>query len=233
MADRHFQFASPFLYLLPRAPRRICSFRRRCIRSRSIRTSSEAVTPVRKRPMTTRTSRGVPDHPRAVPDSGLVDRWQAATAGRRRSGDRPRVGAVLVLTEPGAWVGSGVAVVYLAVRLARMGKTAVFRGLLIVTAVGLVVLVAAGRSVITDRLANGKSNTLRGNLSGIAVDAIASPILGYGDRARSGAAPVPSPSGRHRHARAARQQAVGATVSFICRSSPTASCTCFFLGFFA
>jgi len=91
----------------------------------------------------------------------------------------------------GLWLGVGFAVVYCGVRLAARGKI----GVLGVLAAGLVVvvvlvLVSPLQGVITQRLANGKSNTIRSTLSHqAAVDSLASPVLGFGGtRKRQGSA---------------------------------------------
>jgi O-Antigen ligase len=91
----------------------------------------------------------------------------------------------------GVWLGALVAVAYLAVRLAARGRLALLGGLAAGLAVlTVLVLVSPLHGVISQRLANGKSNTIRMTLSTQAVeDALASPVLGYGDtRQRQGSA---------------------------------------------
>jgi O-Antigen ligase len=83
----------------------------------------------------------------------------------------------------GLWVGVGVGVIYLALRFAARGKLAMLGGIagvLIVAA--LVILASPLQNLIADRYTHGQSNTGRLNLTGIAIDdAIASPVIGYGD----------------------------------------------------
>jgi hypothetical protein len=91
----------------------------------------------------------------------------------------------------GVWLGILAAVVYLAFRLAARGRLALLGGLAAALAVlAMLVLVSPLHGVISQRLANGKSNTIRTTLSAQAVrDALASPVLGYGDtRQRQGSA---------------------------------------------
>lgn len=102
--------------------------------------------------------------------------------------------ALVVLVDSlnrGVWLGVLVAVAYLAVRLAARGRMSLLGGLVAgLAALVLLVLVSPLHGVISQRLANGKSNTIRMTLSTQAVeDALASPVLGYGDtRQRQGSA---------------------------------------------
>lgn len=83
----------------------------------------------------------------------------------------------------GLWIGVGVAVIYLALRFAARGKLAMLGGIcgaLVLAA--LVILASPLQNLIADRYAHGQSNTGRLNLTGISIDdAIASPVIGYGD----------------------------------------------------
>jgi hypothetical protein len=83
----------------------------------------------------------------------------------------------------GAWIGAGLSVGYLAIRFALRGRTALLAGLAAIIAIGaLLVVVTPLKGVVTDRLHHGKSNNLRANLSSLSVtDALASPIIGFGD----------------------------------------------------
>ncbi|MBO0773671.1 MAG: O-antigen ligase family protein [Actinobacteria bacterium] len=89
----------------------------------------------------------------------------------------------------GLWIGLGVALCYAAVRFAARGRMALL-GLLCGCVVALAVLIVATplRQVITTRLANGQSNSIRSSLTVSAVRAAeASPVLGFGDtRAQAG-----------------------------------------------
>jgi hypothetical protein len=83
----------------------------------------------------------------------------------------------------GVWIGIGVAIGYLALRLAAKGRVALLGGLVAVIAlVGILLLVTPLHGIVSGRLANGKSDILRSKLSALAVqDAVASPLIGYGD----------------------------------------------------
>jgi hypothetical protein len=83
----------------------------------------------------------------------------------------------------GAWIGAGISVAYLAFRFALKGRTALLAGLAALIAIGaLLIVVTPLGGVVTSRLQHGKSNNLRANLSSLAVtDALASPVIGYGD----------------------------------------------------
>lgn len=83
----------------------------------------------------------------------------------------------------GAWIGAGLSVGYLAIRFALRGRAALLAGLAAIIAIGaLLVVVTPLKGVVTDRLHHGKSDNLRANLSSLSVtDALASPIIGFGD----------------------------------------------------
>jgi hypothetical protein len=111
--------------------------------------------------------------------------------------DRPSRATVIVLAaalvpvllsyDRGLWLAIVLGVAYLAVRLARQGKT----GLLVVVSgvtllAVLVVLLSPIQDLITTRLQNGSSNTARNSLSVISVnEALSSPMIGYGDTRRA------------------------------------------------
>jgi hypothetical protein len=83
-----------------------------------------------------------------------------------------------------SWIGAGLAVGYLAVRLALKGKGAMLLGLVAALAVvGLLVLATPLNDVFSARLhAQHNSDQLRSSLDTLAVrDALSSPIIGYGD----------------------------------------------------
>ncbi len=108
--------------------------------------------------------------------------------GRRR---RPIViGIALLALAPllyslnrGAWIGAGLSAAYLAVRFALRGRAAPLAGLAAVIAIGALLTVATPLGgVISSRLHHGRSNNLRANLSSLAIrDALASPVIGFGD----------------------------------------------------
>ena len=83
----------------------------------------------------------------------------------------------------GLWIGLIFAVGYLGVRLAAQGRLAVLGGLVsaLVLAAMLIGLTPL-QGMISQRLANGASDTRRGSLAVAAtVDAVSSPLVGYGD----------------------------------------------------
>lgn len=90
----------------------------------------------------------------------------------------------------GLWVAVGIAVVYVAVRLALRGKLAAILGIAGALAIGGLVFVASPlNTIISQRLAHPKSNDLRTSLSEAAFrGALESPIIGWGsDRELQGA----------------------------------------------
>jgi hypothetical protein len=123
------------------------------------------------------------------------------------------IGPLLYSLNRGAWVGAILSVVYVAVRLATRGKMAMLGGIcaLLVASVLLVVLTPLS-SVITSRLQNGKSNDLRTQLSGLAVtDALASPVIGYGDTRQEQGSPASIAVGPSAKCPTCGQLAVGST----------------------
>jgi hypothetical protein len=90
---------------------------------------------------------------------------------------------VVLSQDRGLWIGLMVAILYLAVRLALYGKMALLLALGGTLALAAVVILASPLStLVSQRLQNGKSNSIRGSLTQIAVkDAESSPIIGYGD----------------------------------------------------
>jgi hypothetical protein len=90
---------------------------------------------------------------------------------------------ILYSLNRGVWVAISLTILYLAVRLAIRGKFAmlgVVAGLVLIGV--LVILATPVQSLISQRLAHGQSNSGRLGLSYLATrDALASPIVGYGD----------------------------------------------------
>jgi hypothetical protein len=84
------------------------------------------------------------------------------------------------------WIGLGLSVGYLAVRMAARGRLAPLGAMMAGVALIGVALVATPLStVISQRLANGQSDQIRSNLTAKSFqDAAASPVLGYGDTRR-------------------------------------------------
>src|SRR5262249_53717758 len=112
-----------------------------------------------------------------------------------------------------AWIGAALAVGYLAVRLATRGNIALLGGLCAVIALSAVLFFATPlNNVVAARLENGKSNTLRANLSGLAVrDALASPVIGYGDTRQEQGSPASIAVGPSAKCPTCGQLAVGST----------------------
>jgi hypothetical protein len=82
----------------------------------------------------------------------------------------------------GMWLGVGLSVGYVAVRLAMRGKIAILAALVAgVALLGFVVAASPLQNVIAQRLVSGRSDAIRSSLSDAAVSAAElSPILGYG-----------------------------------------------------
>lgn len=91
--------------------------------------------------------------------------------------------ALIYSLNRGAWIAVGFSVVYLAIKLAAKGRMAVLGGLVALLALTVVVGVASPLGhVVSLRLQNGKSNTIRSSLFSLSMkDGLSSPVLGYGD----------------------------------------------------
>jgi polysaccharide biosynthesis protein PslJ len=83
----------------------------------------------------------------------------------------------------GLWLGVGLSVLYLAVRLAARGKLAMLGALAATLAIAtLVVFASPLQGIISQRLSHGASDTARSTGSLIALqEGLASPIIGWGD----------------------------------------------------
>jgi hypothetical protein len=83
----------------------------------------------------------------------------------------------------GLWLGLIIALIYIAVRMAAMGRLAVLGGLIAALVIAAVLIGATPlQGMISSRLANGASDARRGSLAVAAtVDAKASPLVGFGD----------------------------------------------------
>ncbi len=123
------------------------------------------------------------------------------------------VGPLLYSLNRGAWIGAVLSVAYLAVRLAARGRTALLGGLCAVIVLSAVLIVATPLgSVVTSRLENGKSNNLRSQLSALAItDALASPVIGYGDTRQERGSPASIAVGPSEKCPTCGQLAVGST----------------------
>ncbi len=83
----------------------------------------------------------------------------------------------------GAWLGAGLSLVYVFIRLvARRPQMLVGTICLAAAVAGIVAFATPVPSLIAQRLSHGKSNNLRAGLDTLAVqDALSSPVVGYGD----------------------------------------------------
>lgn len=136
----------------------------------------------------------------------------------------------------GAWIGVVVAILYVAVRLAARGKMAVLGALLALVGVAMILIVATPlQQTFSGRLANGKSDNLRSNLATLAIkDAIASPIIGFGDTRQEAGSSSSISVGPSPKCPICGQQAVGSTgqlwLLLVCSGFVGAG---LYLGFFA
>jgi hypothetical protein len=96
------------------------------------------------------------------------------------------IGPIIYSLNRGMWLGLGLSMAYVALRMAARGRLAPLVAMMAGVAVVAVALAATPLStVITQRLANGQSDQIRSNLTAKSIeDALASPILGYGDTRR-------------------------------------------------
>ena len=121
----------------------------------------------------------------------LVVAWRSYPTARWQ---RWAVDVVLLLTiiptvislDRGLWIGIAFTVLYLGVRYAAMGRFALIGALIgTVAVVGVLIAASPIGTMIQQREANGKSNSIRSSTTSIAVkDGLASPIIGYGDSRR-------------------------------------------------
>lgn len=117
----------------------------------------------------------------------LVARWWVQGNGRQRLVSAVVLVAALVpiiySLDRGLWLGLLAAICYLGVRLAAQGRLALLGGLFGALAIVALLLAATPlQGIVSQRLANGHSDARRGSLSVAAVqDAIASPLVGFGD----------------------------------------------------
>jgi hypothetical protein len=115
----------------------------------------------------------------------IVGWWSLGTRRQRRVTALALIAAVVPAVyslNRGMWVGVGLSVGYVAVRLAARGRREMLGTLCASLAVGGVIfLVTPLHAVISDRLANGQSNAIRTSLSASAIKAAeSSPVLGFG-----------------------------------------------------
>jgi hypothetical protein len=170
-------------------------------------------------------SNGRPDAPFAYTNTwgnclALLLPWLVATWWVRGTRRQRRIAAVVLALaiipaiyslNRGLWLGLIVAVCYLAVRLAARGKIAllatIFAGIAVVS---LVVLVTPLQGLISQRLQNGHSDAHRAQLSVLATrDALASPVVGFGDTRHEVGSVTSIAIGRTANCRQCGQMSVG------------------------
>jgi hypothetical protein len=90
---------------------------------------------------------------------------------------------IIYSLDRGLWIGLVVALVYLGIRLAARGQVAVLGAVLAALAIAAVVVAATPlQGIISQRLSSSGSVDRRGSLAAAAAhDALASPLIGYGD----------------------------------------------------
>jgi hypothetical protein len=238
MAFPHFQFRSPLFYLLPH------SFRSNLAIAAAMHPGLAQAQSI------VQAGGGRPKAPFDFTNTWgdclsltlpfIVAGWWAL--GTRRQ--RVIAGTVLVIAvvpvayslNRAVWLGLALSAAYLALRLAARGRLAPLAGMVAGAAVLGIVLAATPLStVISQRLANGQSDQIRGGLSSMAIkDAVASPILGYGDTRREVGSPSSIAVGPTPNCPACGQAPVGSNgqlwLLLICVGFPG---TVFYLGFFA
>jgi O-antigen/teichoic acid export membrane protein len=136
----------------------------------------------------------------------------------------------------GAWIGAGLAVAYVAARLAARGRLALL-GAVTVALAAVVIAIAASplHTVISQRLQNGKSNDIRSSLDALAIrDGLSSPILGYGDTRQQPGSPKSIAVGPTSSCPLCGRNSVGSTgqlwLLLVCNGIVG---TLFYVGFFA
>ncbi|HKR70248.1 MAG TPA: O-antigen ligase family protein [Streptosporangiaceae bacterium] len=145
------------------------------------------------------------------------------------------IGPLLYSLNRAAWIGVILAVVYLAVRFAARGKTALLGGICLAAVLAaILIFLTPLNSVVAGRLENGKSNNLRSHLNALSVTAaIASPILGYGDTRQEAGSPASIAVGPSAKCPSCGQLALGSTgqlwLLFVCDGFVGAA---FYLAFF-
>jgi hypothetical protein len=145
------------------------------------------------------------------------------------------IGPLLYSLNRAAWIGVILAVAYLAIRLAARGKTALLGGISMAAVLAVILIFLTPlNSIVAGRLENGKSNNLRSHLNTLSVeDAIASPIIGYGDTRQEQGSPESIAVGPSAKCPTCGQLAVGSTgqlwLLFVCHGFAGAA---FYLAFF-
>ncbi len=89
---------------------------------------------------------------------------------------------IVYTLDRGMWIGLGLAVTYVALRLAARGRLFAIGAITLAMGIAAVVFVASPLSaLVAERLAHGHSNSVRTSLAGESIRvALSSPFLGYG-----------------------------------------------------
>ncbi len=121
---------------------------------------------------------------------GLLLIWLIAYGWAGGHRVRLAVAAVLALSvvpivyslDRGVWIGLGLAVVYVAGRLALRGRLMAIGALALVLGLGTITFLASPlQTLVSERISHGHSNDIRSSLATAALDtAKESPLLGYG-----------------------------------------------------
>ncbi|MDX6333950.1 MAG: hypothetical protein QOG05_1290 [Streptosporangiaceae bacterium] len=117
----------------------------------------------------------------------LIARWWFGGTRRQRmiavAGVVIGIIPIIYSLNRGLWIGLIFAVGYLGFRLAAQGRLAVLGGLVTALVLAAILIgVTPLQGMISQRLDNGASNARRGSLAVAAtVDAVSSPLVGYGD----------------------------------------------------
>lgn len=121
----------------------------------------------------------------------ILGLWFVVAIAARRGASRRVFGAAVLAVavvvgvyslNRGLWIGVGLSLVYVAVRLALRGRVAVLASIIAALALGAVLFAASPlQQIVQQRLDNPHSNGTRTTLSIAAVEAAAtSPVIGYG-----------------------------------------------------
>jgi hypothetical protein len=117
----------------------------------------------------------------------LIARWWLGGTRRQRmiavAGVAIGIVPIIYSLDRGLWIGLIFALGYVGFRMAAQGRLAVLGGLVTALVVAAILIGATPlQGMISQRLANGASDARRGSLAVAAtVDAVSSPLLGYGD----------------------------------------------------
>lgn len=215
MVDPHFQFNSPFLLLLPQSVQSNLFIQASMHPGLAQIQSVFGAGTVSGRPKAPFDYTNLWGECLSLLVPFLLVAWWSSGTRRQR---KIAVATVVIATAPllyslnrGVWFGVGFAIVYLGVRMAARGKLAVLGGMLALVALAAVLLLATpAQSIVSSRLSHGDSNTLRANLSTLAVqDGVASPIVGYGDTRQERGSPGSIAVGPSPACPSCGQQAVG------------------------